>query len=145
MEINDTVSYVLSRVSNAFRTALERNMIGIGLHAGQVFVLMELWKQDGQRQVDLAERLNVSTPTVNKMVTGMVEAGLVTNVRLPGDARSSRIFLTQNGKSARENVESQWHELEEFVVAGLTDAERLILFELLTKMKSLNNTGEDEE
>jgi DNA-binding MarR family transcriptional regulator len=109
----------------------------IGLHSGQVFVLFELWKKDGLRQVDLAARLAVSTPTINKMILGLISSGLVTRTRLENDARSTRIFLTDAGAALQGAVQSQWHELEENTVAGLTEAERLILFELLSKMKNL--------
>ena len=146
MKMEQTVSFVLSRASTAFRNSLERNMGTIGLHSGQVFVLFELWKKDGLRQVDLAARLAVSTPTVNKMILGLISSGLVTRTRLENDARSTRIFLTDAGAALREPVESQWHELEENTVAGLTEAERLILFELLSKMKNLfSGTAEDDE
>lgn len=147
MKIEETVSYVLSRVTTAFRNSLERSMGAIGLHSGQVFVLLELWKKDGQRQVDLAARLSVSTPTVNKIITGMIDSGLVTRTRLQDDARSTRIFLTRAGTEIQESVETQFHELEENTVAGLTEAERLIIFELLTKMKNLYggmDEGDDE-
>lgn len=112
-------------------------MGAIGLHSGQVFILLELWKKNGLRQVDLAARLSVSTPTINKMILGLISSGLVSRTRLENDARSTRIFLTDAGAAVREAVETQWHELEENTVAGLTEAERLILFELLTKMKNL--------
>lgn len=146
MKIEETVSYVLSRVTTAFRNSLERNMTIVGLHSGQIFLLFELWKQDGQRQVDLASKLGVSTPTINKMLLGLISSRLVVRTRLENDARSTRIFLTQAGSDVREAVESQWHELEEGTVAGLTEAERLIIFELLTKMKNLySGTAEEEE
>jgi DNA-binding MarR family transcriptional regulator len=116
-----------------------------GLHSGQVFILMELWKQDGQRQVDLAARVGVTTPTVNKMVLGLISSGLVSRTRLENDARSTRIFLTQPGKAMQEAVERQWHELEEATVAGLTEAERLMMFELLTKMRNLYSGNVEEE
>jgi DNA-binding MarR family transcriptional regulator len=144
MKIEGTVSFMLSRVTTAFRNSLERNMSAVGLHSGQVLVLFELWKHDGQRQVDLAGRLNISTPTINKMLLGLIDAGLVDRVKLENDNRATRIFLTKAGASLKEPVESQWHELEENTVAGLTEAERLILFELLTKMKNLYS-GESEE
>jgi DNA-binding MarR family transcriptional regulator len=118
----------------------------IGLHSGQVFVLLELWKKDGLRQVDLAARLAVSTPTINKMILGLISSGLVNRTRLENDARSTRIFLTEAGAALREPVEAQWHELEENTVQGLTEAERLILFELLSKMKNLfSGTNDDDE
>jgi DNA-binding MarR family transcriptional regulator len=120
-------------------------MANIGLHGGQIFVLLELWKADGLRQVDLAARLNVAPPTINKMVKGMVDSGLVSRSRIEDDARSTRIFLTRRGDEMRETVEAQWHELEESCVAGLTEAERLILFELLTKIRNLNTGTTDED
>jgi MarR family transcriptional regulator, organic hydroperoxide resistance regulator len=144
MRIEGTVSFMLSRVTTAFRNSLERNMSAVGLHSGQVFILFELWKHDGQRQVDLAARLSVSTPTINKMLLGLIDAGLVDRVKLENDNRATRIFLTEAGASLKEPVETQWHELEENTVAGLTEAERLIIFELLTKLKNLYS-GQPEE
>jgi DNA-binding MarR family transcriptional regulator len=145
MKIEDTITYILSRVSTSFRRSLERSMERIGLHSGQVFILLELWKQDGLRQVDLATRLGVSTPTVNKMVLGLIDAGLATRIRLEDDARSTRIFLTSAGADISSSVEAEWHELEENTVSGLTDAERLILFELLVKMKAVYSGVADED
>jgi len=145
MKIEETVTYILSRVSTAFRSSLERSMETIGLHSGQVFILLELWKQDGLRQVDLATRLGVSTPTVNKMVLGLIDAGLASRKRLEDDARSTRIFLTKAGADIRSSVEAEWHELEENTVTGLTEAERLILFELLTKMKAVYSGVSEED
>lgn len=145
MKIQETVSYALSRVGTAYRNSLERKMDQIGLHGGQVFILIELWKQDGQRQVDLAAKIGVTTPTINKMIVGLIQTGLVERTRLENDARSTRIFLTSQGSEIRQSVESQWHELEEETVTVLTEAERLILFELLMKMKNLYSGSIEDE
>lgn len=136
IKFEDTVSYLLARVSTAFRTSLERGMGEIGLHGGQVFVLFELWNQDGLRQVDIAKRLNLSAPTVNKTLKGLAEVNLITNSRIDNDARSTRIFLTDRGRSMRDEIEAQWLELEENVLSGLTETERLVLFDLLGKLRS---------
>lgn len=108
----------------------------IGLHGGQVFVLLELWKADGLRQIDLAARLDVAAPTVNKTVKGLVELGLVDSTRLDDDARSTRIFLTERGRSIRTEIEAQWLELEEDCLSSLTETERLVLFDLLGKLRN---------
>jgi MarR family transcriptional regulator, organic hydroperoxide resistance regulator len=147
MNFEETASFMLAKVTTAFRNALERNMETIGLHSGQVFILQELWKKDGQRQVDIAARLKLSAPTINKTIKGLIDSGLVTRHREENDARSTRIFLTERGAAKQEQVEEQWRELEEEVVAGLTEAERLMIFELLAKMRK-SFTGskvEDEE
>jgi DNA-binding MarR family transcriptional regulator len=143
IKFEDTVSYLLAKVTTAFRNSLERHMGTIGLHGGQVFVLFELWKQDGLRQVDIATRLNLSAPTVNKMLKGLIEIDLVTRERLDDDARSTRIYLTDRGFEMREEVEAQWLELEESCLSGLTETERLVLSELLSKLR-VTYTGRDE-
>ena len=137
IKFEDTVSYLLAKVSTAFRNSLERRMGEIGLHGGQIFVLFELWQQDGLRQIDIAKRLNLSAPTVNKMLKGLIEVNLVTRSRLDDDARSTRIFLTDRAFSMREEIEAQWLELEENILSGLTETERLVLFELLGKLRSV--------
>ena len=145
IKFEDTVSYLLAKVTTAFRNSLERQMGAIGLHGGQIFVLLELWKQDGLRQIDLAKRLNRSAPTVNKMLKGLTEINLVTRSRLENDARSTRIYLTKRGFEIREEIEEQWRELEENCLLGLTEGERSILVELLGKLRSAYTGREEPE
>ena len=144
IKFEETVSFRLARVTTAFRSALERYMGAIGLHGGQIFVLLELWKQDGLRQIDIAERLSLSAPTVNKMLKGLIEIRLVTRARLEDDARSTRIFLTRGGYEIRDEIEAQWLELEESCLTDLTPTERLVLFDLLGKLRS-TYTGHVED
>lgn len=136
IDFEQTVSYLLAKVTTAFRNSLERQMGQIGLHGGQIFVLFELWQKNGLRQIDLANRLNLSAPTVNKMVNGLIEINLVSRERLEDDGRSTRIYLTDRGAAMRAQIESQWIELEESCLVGLTETERLVLFELLGKLRN---------
>ena len=139
MDFRDSVSYLLSKLTTAHRNLLEKSVQEVGLHSGQVFVLFELWKKDGQRQVDLAEKLNLAAPTVNKILGGMLQADLVTRERYEDDARSTRIYLTDKGRNVREALEVKWADIEEQTVMGLTDTEALILKQLLAKL-----LGEEE-
>ncbi|HEX6279435.1 MAG TPA: MarR family winged helix-turn-helix transcriptional regulator [Pyrinomonadaceae bacterium] len=134
MDFRDSVSYLLSKLTTAHRNLLEKSVQEIGLHSGQVFVLLELWKKDKQRQVDLAEKLNLAAPTVNKILGGMLEADLVTRERYEDDARSTRIVLTQKGRDVRPALEQKWAEIEEQTLLGLTDTEALILKQVLAKL-----------
>lgn len=148
IDFEQTVSYLLAKVTTAFRNSLERKMGEIHLHGGQIFILMELWKKDGQRQIDLAKRLNLSAPTVNKMVNGLIEINLVSRERIEDDGRSTRIFLTEGGITSRPEIESQWIDLEENCLVGLSETERLILFDLLGKLRNTYTgrepAGDDE-
>lgn len=134
MEFEGTVSFLLSKVTVAHRNLLQKFVSELGLHSGQVFVLFELWKKDGQRQIDLAENLGVSPPTVNKILGGLLESDFVTRAKYENDARSTRIFLTDKGNAIRSDLEKQWEMLEAEAVADLTETERLMLHQLLQKM-----------
>ena len=134
MNFEESISFILGKIATSHRNRLERKMAAIGLHGGQVFILFELWKRDGQRQVDLAARLMLSPPTVNKTLGGLIGADFVTRARYEDDARSTRIFLTAKGKEVRRLVEQQWAELEAETLADLTDTERLIFGQLLGKV-----------
>ena len=134
MEFRGSISYLLSKLTTAHRNLLEKSVQEIGLHSGQVFVLLELWKKDGQRQVDLAEKLNLAAPTVNKILGGMLQADLVTRERYEDDARSTRIYLKEKGKAVQSDLEAKWSDIEEQTVMGLTETEALILKQLLAKL-----------
>ena len=134
MRFDDTAAFLLAKATTIHKNALEKHVNSVGLHSGQVFVLMELWKSDGQRQIDLAARLNLSPPTVNKILGGLLENDFVTRERYEDDARSTRIFLTRKGTDVREALEHAWEELEEQTLSGLTDTEALMLKQLLQKL-----------
>lgn len=144
IDFEKTATYLLARVATAYRNAMERHMGKIDLHGGQVFVLIELWKKDGLRQVDIAERLNLKPPTVNKMIKALMEINLVTRERVDNDARSSRIYLTKRGVAMRDKVNGQWVELESDYLSGLTETERHILLDLLAKLR-IAYTGRKED
>ena len=134
MKIEDSISYLLAKLTIAHRNLLERSVTEVGLHSGQVFVMMELWKKDGQRQVDLAEMLNLAPPTVNKILGGLLESDFVKRAKYEDDARSTRIFLTDKGKEVKGALEEKWTELEAQTIEGMTPTEALILKQLLQKM-----------
>lgn len=145
IKFEETVSYLLAKVTTAFRNSLERHMGKIDLHGGQIFVLLELWEKDGLRQIDIAKRLNLSAPTVNKMIKGLIEINLVTSERLEDDGRSTRIYLTKSGYAMRTNVEAQWVDLEESCLVGLSEIERLVLFDLLGRLRNTYTGRETAE
>lgn len=134
MRFEDTAAFLLAKATILHKNALQKYTSSVGLHSGQVFVMMELWKTDGQRQIDLAARLNLSPPTVNKILGGLLENDFVTRARYEDDARSTRIFLTPKGVQVRDSLEQAWGELEEQTLEPLTDTEALMLKQLLQKL-----------
>ncbi len=135
IDIENTITFLLTPISNAYWANLEKAMNEIKLHSGQVFVLISLWKQDGQSQIELSKNLNLAPPTVNKMVKNLVKSGFVRSQRGEKDTRIVRVFLTDKGYEIRSLIEERWLKLETRTLLDFTETEKLILFQLFGKLK----------
>ena len=133
MELKNTINYLFNQVFNAYRINLEQLLNTIGLHSGQVFILISLWSEDGQRQNDIAKSLNLSPPTVNKMIKSLAESGFLTLTRDDTDGRATKVWLTEKGAGVRTEVEGLWQNLEDDVYSNLTETEKIVLYQLLEK------------
>lgn len=135
MNIENTITHVLTQISISYRTNLEKAMNKIGLHSGQVFVLIELWKKDGLSQIDLVKNLTLAAPTINKMVRNLMSEDFVECRKCSADGRIIQVFLTQKGRDIQSAVAAQWETIEAESYSNLTDTEKLVLFQLLQKLK----------
>jgi len=130
----DSMSYRLVRVAKAHRGLVAEGLAELGLHTGQELVLMQLWREDGLRHSDLAQRIGVAPPTVTKVLRGMDRTGLVTREADSQDARASRVWLTERGRSLREPVEGLWQAVERRVLRGVDRSERDLVERALARM-----------
>jgi len=135
MEFDKTLTYDLTQLAIVYRTYLEKSMNEIGLHSGQVFILVSLWKDDGQSQIALVKNLKLAPPTINKMVKSLMNGGFVKCQKCETDSRMMRVYLTDKGREIREAVAEQWNKLETQFYSNLTETEKLILSQLSIKLK----------
>lgn len=134
MNFSQTINYKISDLSALHRTELEKCLSKVDIHSGQVFILFELWEEDGLSQIDLAKNLKLTAPTINRMVKGLSKAGFVALKRSESDARLVNVFLSEKGRQIKTDVESIWQDLEQKITDRLTETERLILLQLLEKV-----------
>lgn len=135
MNVENSITYLLTQVSVSYRNYVQKFMNEIGLHGGQVFVLISLWNNDGQSQIDLVKNLNLTSPTINKMIGSLQRNGFVESRRSANDGRIVNIFLTDKGLASKTLVEEQWTKLEAEVLVNLTETEKLILLQIFGKLK----------
>jgi DNA-binding MarR family transcriptional regulator len=130
------LSELFVRASKLWRNASDAAMQRHGVRVGQNLLLQVLWDTDGRTPGELAEQLQVSTPTVVKSVNRMVAAGLLTRRRDVGDGRVVRVHLTERARAAEHAVQSARADLERHVTATLTEVERTHLVVALRKMNA---------
>jgi DNA-binding MarR family transcriptional regulator len=142
--VQESAGYALAQACKAHRQSIDtalkelaRDGCGHGeLHVGQEMILLHLWGAEGQTQTQLAERLGVEPPTVTKMLQRMEAAGLLHRCGDAGDARVSRVHLTEQGRALEPLVERSWAAVEERATAGMTAEERLLLRRLLLQVRA---------
>jgi DNA-binding MarR family transcriptional regulator len=143
--IGETTGYLLARVCKAHRGRVGATLAELGLHVGQEMVLSHLWRQDGLAPSELAERLGVEPPTVTNTLSRMEKAGLLERRRDPGDARCTRVYLTEKGRELREPVQRRWEAVQKRAFAGISAEEEALLRDLLVKIHGNLTRGSDAE
>ncbi|GAB4435822.1 MAG: MarR family transcriptional regulator [Chloroflexi bacterium OHK40] len=131
--IQDTVGFTLAQLCKAHRYAVDEALREHGLRAGQEMILLQLWAGEGLTQTELAERLAVEPPTVTRMLQRMEAEQLLERRPDPDDARVSRVYLTQRGRSLEAAVTAAWQAVDERLTAGMTLEERLLLRRILAQ------------
>ena len=98
--------FLIKWTSIAFKKRLNRSFVVAGhdVTIVQWRILTCLWREDGQRQQDLADVVRKDKTSITRLIDGMEKRDLV--VRIPDrlDRRQKLIYLTDKGKRLREEL-----------------------------------------
>lgn len=83
----------IGETAHALRRAFDRRAAELGITRAQWRVLAHLDHQPGQRQVDLAERMDIEAISLCRIVDKLEEAKLVERRRDPTDRRAWQLYL----------------------------------------------------
>jgi len=131
MDGQTSVGFLLHDVARLMRYRFDARARDLGVTRQQWRALLNLARQEGQTQAELADRLEVERITLCRMVDRLAEAGLVERRADPKDRRVWRLHLLPAAHDIVERlallgaeIEDEAHELlgEEFATlsASLT-------------------------
>ena len=141
--MSDTLGFLLSDVSRLIRRRFDERARLIGVTRTQWRTLVMLSRHEGLNQGALAELLEVEPITLCRMIDRLAEAGLVERRRDPADRRAWRIFLTHRAHPMLEQLRTIADGLIEQSQAGIADADRARLVNLLESIRT--NLGSSPE
>lgn len=134
--VQESISYLMVQICRAHRSLAESELEKIGLHAGQEMFLLRLAEDEGQTQAQLAEKMCVQPPTINKMLSRMEASHLVERRADAEDNRATRVYMTEQGRALQSSIKDVWRRLEEQTVASLTTDEQILLRRLLLQVQA---------
>ncbi len=134
--VPDTIGVLLSDSARLLRRRFDARAKAIGVSRAQWQVLIALARAEGSSQAALAERLEVETITVGRMVDRLEDAGLVERRADPADRRAWRLFLTGRAHDLLAALQPIAAEVRAEMLAGLGEAEQASLHGLLQRLRA---------
>lgn len=123
-EITDCPYYLITRASLTITALLKRDFAAAGassVRPAYLGALMCLWREDGQRGIDLGRCCGLEPSTMTGLLDRMERDGLVERRPDPSDRRAQRIHLTAEGGRAQRTVMKIVNQTLERVMAGVPE------------------------
>ena len=118
------VGLALRRAHYAFRFALEAELRPLQLSLSQASLLFNLFEDDGLSSAEIARREGVTAQTMNQVVAGAVERGLIERRPHSSHGRIITLHLTRAGRRAMAQALHLAEGLEAHMLDGFTAADR---------------------
>ncbi|WP_040214568.1 MarR family winged helix-turn-helix transcriptional regulator [Clostridium polynesiense] len=87
-------------------------------------------------QRDLEETFNITRSTASKVVSLMVQKGLIQYQSVPHDARLKKLVLTEKAIEILEIMKKKGSELESILTRGFSQEELSALYSYIERMKN---------
>jgi DNA-binding MarR family transcriptional regulator len=138
---------VFSLVNRSKFVFLNDRLRPLGLSAGQVPVLMLLYKEQNIMQETLVRHYHLDKSTIARAVRKLEDAGYIRRITDPDNRRAVRLFLTKKGERAAPLLLAIDREWEERICAGLSDRNKQILKILMRTVaenshRNMQNAGD---
>jgi DNA-binding MarR family transcriptional regulator len=132
--IDRTPTWLLSR-ANARAQAIRGDAFAAAGSSGYLTRLLASLADEGAAsQIELSRRSGIDPSDVVAAVNDLVSRGFVTRKRDPHDARRNVVTLTRAGRAELTRLDTVVAEIQDHVLAPLSESERRQLRRILTKL-----------
>ena len=123
LPVSEVILDELSRVNRKMKALFDARVKESGLTFSRASALFVLSRNDTLNQRELAEELDIETPTLVRLLDGMEKQGFIERRPVDGDRRAKRIVMTEKGLEAASAVNRLAHDLRGDFLRGLDEAE----------------------
>jgi len=134
--MDSNFAFSVAETAQALRREFDRRATTLGVTRAQWRVLARLARQDGLRQVALAEALDVEPITLCRMIDRLSEAGLVERRRDDEDRRAWRIHLTPKAGPIIESLRALAETFLDDALGGVPAEEQTRVLNALARVRA---------
>ncbi len=142
IDLDTSVGYLLKEASSALRAAMEEALRPLGLTVTQYSCLELLAQRPGLSASDLARGAFVTRQSMNVVLQGLDQGGLVTRSAGAAVGRTLPTRLTPRGRETLEHATAAVRGVEVRMLDGMSGAEQSEALRLLRSMvRALRDAG----
>ena len=131
-EFNQRIGYRLKEVQSLLRSRMEETLRPLGITVAQYVCLEILKSTPGASNAELARQAFVTRQTMNTLLRGLQERGLIERATHATKGRALPTMLTPQGEQMLAQATGRIREIEQRMVGGFSDTQRQELWDLLT-------------
>jgi DNA-binding MarR family transcriptional regulator len=105
VDFKDNIGRYIALSGRHLAKQVAKELVPLGIGAGQYPYLFALFVEDGQSQQSLAKRLSVDKAAAARSVGKLVKSGYLRREQDKNDTRSFRVSLTPKARRARVRLE----------------------------------------
>jgi DNA-binding MarR family transcriptional regulator len=134
--MDSNFAFEVSETALVLRRDFDRRATELGVTRAQWRVLARLSRQDGLRQVALADALDVEPITLCRMIDRLEEAGLVERRADEEDRRAWRIHLTAQAGPLIETLQGIAENFLAGALSGVSETEQARVRDVLARVRA---------
>jgi DNA-binding MarR family transcriptional regulator len=131
----DHLGFLIADVARRMRRSFQASIEGSSLTLAQARALVYVSRNEGIRQVDLADLLEVQPMTLARLVDQLAGSGLVERRADPADRRVYRVFLTEAAAPHLAAIQQVVVAIRKEVTRGLDREHVAVLLAALARMR----------
>ncbi|MHC5348533.1 MarR family winged helix-turn-helix transcriptional regulator [Metapseudomonas furukawaii] len=132
----ESIGFLLADVSRLMRRSFEQKITGSDLTLSQARALARVARQEGCRQVELAEHLEIKPITLARLLDQLERSELVERRPDPEDRRAHRVYLRDDAERALGDIRAADARLHAEALQGLDQDEVDALASALRKLRA---------
>lgn len=121
--VNRELFDALSMVNRKLRAVFDARVKERGLTLPRARALFALTRKDGLNQRELADELDIETPTIVRLLDGMEKQGFIERRVEVSDRRAKQIHMTELGRTIADEILKLADEIRADVLRGVDPGE----------------------
>lgn len=129
--VNRELFDALSMVNRKLRAVFDARVKERGLTLPRARALFVLTRKDGRNQRELADELDIETPTLVRLLDGMEKQGFIERRVEASDRRAKQIHMTAFGRTVADDILRLADEIRAEVLQGVDAAELAVTLKVV--------------